>query len=77
MQARDFCFWLQGYAELNADDITREGLTGKQAKIIMQHLDMVFLHDIDKDGVSEEGQEALNTLHNSYSVDPGKTLVRC
>ena len=76
MQARDFCYWLQGYFELNADDITREGLTGGQMKKITKHLDMVFYHDIDKDGVSEEGQEALNHLHGT-PIDGSNIIMRC
>jgi hypothetical protein len=81
MKARDFCYWLQGYAELNADDITREGLTGKQAKIIMNHLSMVFLHELDKEDVSEAEAEALNLLHKQdplhNPVGPNGIVYRC
>ena len=43
MNTIDFCFWLQGYFEINGkNDITQE-----QAEIIKKHLNLVFKHEID------------------------------
>ena len=37
MTPQDFCYWLQGHFELNGPNITPE-----QAKIIQDHLQLVF-----------------------------------
>lgn len=41
MQARDFCFWLQGYFEIAGD----KELSAEQAAVIKQHLVFVFKRD--------------------------------
>lgn len=38
MNERDFCYWLQGYFELNG---TRE-LSAKQVEIVREHLQLVL-----------------------------------
>lgn len=40
MQHRDFVYWLQGYFELTPDG----PLTAEQAKVIKEHLALVFEH---------------------------------
>ena len=45
MQARDFCFWLQGFFELTG---VTGGLEAAQAQMIRDHLNLVFQHDISK-----------------------------
>lgn len=42
MQTRDFCFWLQGFFELNPDS---NKLSKEQVELIKTHLDLVFKHD--------------------------------
>lgn len=44
MKSRDFCFWLQGYFEINNLDTP---LTVMQQEVIKKHLAMVFIHEID------------------------------
>lgn len=44
MTSRDFCYWLQGFFELQG---TNEALTTEQVQIIRNHLKLVFLHEID------------------------------
>lgn len=44
MQSRDFCFWLQGFFELNENART---ISAAQAQIIRRHLDLVFTHEIE------------------------------
>lgn len=41
MQAKDFCFWLQGMFEV----VDPKELTSEQVAIIKQHLALVFKHD--------------------------------
>ena len=44
MTSRDFAYWLQGFFELTDSDT----VTLEQVKMIKNHLNMVFHHDIDK-----------------------------
>ena len=44
MTSRDFCYWLQGFFELQG---TNQALTPEQVQIIKIHLKLVFLHEID------------------------------
>ena len=44
MKATEFCYWLQGYFEI-AGEIPQ--LTKSQLEIVKNHLNLVFLHDID------------------------------
>ncbi len=66
MKSRDFCYWLQGFFELkDANDITTS-----QAKVIQDHLSMVFIHEIDPSFPATQ-QVALTTAHNK------DTNIRC
>jgi hypothetical protein len=44
MTSRDFCYWLQGFFELQGGN---QALTPEQIQIIKNHLKLVFLHEID------------------------------
>ncbi len=48
MTSRDFCFWLQGYLEINRANGAPElpVLNTSQVRMIAEHLDLVFAHDI-------------------------------
>lgn len=72
MKATEFCYWLQGFSELNqaAEQYTKQ-LTPEQVEIIQRHLTLVFVHDIDPQAGPPEYQEALNKIHG------GSTLYRC
>ena len=72
MNTIDFCFWLQGYFEINGKaEITRE-----QAKIIKNHLNLVFKHEIDplRESQTTTPTSVLNHTHNPSKND---TLLRC
>lgn len=69
MKATEFCYWLQGYFELTAN--TGQGMSEAQVKVIRQHLDMVFIHDIDP-SYPKEQQSALSHAHK-----PEKPIPRC
>ncbi len=58
MKSRDFCYWLQGYFEI-ADSYA---LSVKQVEVIRNHLNMVFIHEIDPSYPIEQ-QEALDDAH--------------
>ncbi len=62
MKSRDFCYWLQGCFELSPT----ADLSAKQVDIIKNHLNMVFIHDIDPSFPASQ-QVALTTAHNKDS----------
>ena len=68
MTSRDFCYWLQGYFEINTPDSIQE----KQTEIIKKHLALVFKHEIDPSMGDKEHQDVLNEIH--YPVGP---VYRC
>jgi len=79
MTSRDFCYWLQGYFEIqeaghppNAKvDI---GITSERVAVIKKHLALVFAHDIDPSAGPPEHQAKLDHIHHNAS-DGG--LIRC
>jgi hypothetical protein len=77
MQARDFCFWLQGYFEIAEETAQKPApLTADQVDMIRRHLALVFKHEIDPSMGGEAHQTNLNKIHNQ-----GKTIdtmvLRC
>ena len=82
MTSRDFCYWLQGALEVFAP----ETLTKEQVKIISNHLNLVFKHEIDPiiDGGDPKKKEELGKIHNAGKTMPSTFLgdyedglVRC
>lgn len=51
MTTRDFCFWLQGFAEVHRDAPSPE-----QWEVIKRHLNLVFAHDIDPSMPDKDGK---------------------
>lgn len=64
MKSRDFCYWLQGYFEI---DNTGEDLDSHKVEIIQRHLNMVFEHEIDP---SFPDIKKLRKIHNTNDIDP-------
>lgn len=52
MKSRDFVYWLQGFAELNKNEPPDE----TQWKIIRNHLNLVFKHEIDPSMPDPDGE---------------------
>lgn len=46
MTSRDFAYWLQGLFELAGEDC--KSLDERQTSLIKAHLQLVFVHEIDK-----------------------------
>ncbi len=67
MNSIDFCFWLQGYFELSTDDGSNAMLTSSQVKAVKNHLDLVFLHEIDplRESETPVKPNVLNALHGN------------
>lgn len=63
MTSRDFCFWLQGFFELQGSSVT---LTTHQVDLIKKHLALVFKHEIDPSMGTDEHQKELNEIHSAF-----------
>jgi hypothetical protein len=66
MTSRDFCYWLQGFFEING--VRQNGtvqLTVEQTVTIRAHLDMVFKHEIDPSMGDAAHQDVLNKIHET------------
>ena len=62
MNSRDFCYWLQGFFEISTHD-GKAGLSPTQTKTIKNHLDMVFVHEIDPSHGDAAHQAELAKAH--------------
>lgn len=69
MKAVEFCYWLQGCFEISNPI---GGLSPEQVDIIQKHLNMVFIHEIDKSYPPLQ-QKALNEAHSGIE----NTKIRC
>lgn len=76
MTSVEFCYWLQGYFELQTE---QSSLTKGQTELIQRHLSLVFKHDIDPKAGSAAVQAALQEIHDGKpGVNAhGQTLYRC
>lgn len=63
MTSRDFCYWLQGYFEINATAASHPELSVEQVDCIRKHLALVFIHEIDPSAGPPEHQAKLNAVH--------------
>jgi len=65
MTARDFCYWLQGYIELQG---AHAKIDEAQLACIRNHLALVFKHDIDTPDPTGE----LQATHDGKPKTPAK-----
>lgn len=83
MTSRDFCFWLQGYLEIEgaADQgmATKSfGLTTAQTDCVRRHLALVFKHEIDPSMGDKNQQALLDKIHQAgYERPPKDPIIRC
>ena len=69
MTSRDFCYWLQGILEFS--DI--KTMTEPQLAMVRNHLNMVFIHEIDPSHGDAAHQVELSKVHKGgggYSKPP-------
>ncbi len=71
MTSRDFCYWLQGYFEIENNQPRPEEfsatLNSEQIKMIRNHLAMVFKHEIDPSFGGPEKQVELAKAHEGFA----------
>ena len=73
MTSREFCFWLQGFFELDDKGVKRSDyvLTHQQMHAIRQHLSLVFKHEIDPSMGDKKHQDELNEIHEKPECQGG------
>lgn len=64
MNARDFCYWLQGFFEIAGTLPPENGLADAQVECIKRHLKMVFATEIDP-SFPKQLQSEMTRLHGS------------
>lgn len=69
MTSRDFVYWLQGFMELSETS----NLSERQVDMIKNHLNLVFVHEIDPQDGGPEVQTKLNMVHKGTQG----VMVRC
>lgn len=76
MTSRDFCYWLQGYFELTEelDTALVKDFSRSQLATIKNHLNMVFIHEIDPSFPAEQ-QLALDAAHKPKPQIGGKKII--
>lgn len=73
MTSRDFCYWLQGFFEINGSSGNKyQDVTSGQVECIQKHLKMVFVTEIDP-SFKPAITSALNDIHNPG----GAPVMRC
>lgn len=68
MTSREFCYWFQGWLEIQNPSFIEES----QLDVIKKHLNLVFKHEIDPSYGDDKKQKILNDIHN-----PNNKLIRC
>lgn len=74
MTSRDFCYWLQGYFEINS--VTDDNLSSEQVQCIRKHLNLVFKHEIDPSAGPPEHQAELNAIHDPKTIEAVEALAK-
>jgi len=84
MTSRDFCFWLQGYFEIEQERAGEQApaLGAGQVACIKKHLALVFVHEIDPSAGPPAKQDELNKIHGTAAptiggVGPHGQVYRC
>jgi hypothetical protein len=83
MKASEFCYWLQGFFEINRVGVAegRDVLNKSQMEMIERHLALVFKHDIDPKQGTPEHQAELQSIHDGKpqigGVGPSGEIYRC
>jgi erythromycin esterase-like protein len=83
MTSRDFCYWLQGYLEIqSASGVGLNALNELQVKQIKNHLALVFVHEIDPANAATVPPETAQAVHDGTAkigggVGPNGEIYRC
>jgi len=78
MKSTEFCYWLQGFFELSDS----KELSPKQVESIKNHLNLVFLHEIDPSYSDDKKvQQTYQNIHDGvesyFSELKNEPKMRC
>jgi hypothetical protein len=73
MKSRDFCYWLQGFFEVQEAgrgerQLGGRDLSNEQVLCIQRHLNMVFKHEIDPSNGTPEHNLDLSKIHRGVET---------
>jgi hypothetical protein len=71
MTSRDFCFWLQGYLEIETAGGEEPLINRAQVACIQRHLQLVFKHEIDPSMGGAHKNKILDDIHTASGGFPG------
>jgi hypothetical protein len=78
MTARDFCYWLQGVFEVGIGGNTGVPLSAEKVTVIRNHLNLVFIHDIDPTIPGDPAKlQAVHDGDKIGKVRPDGSIARC
>jgi hypothetical protein len=79
MTSRDFCYWLQGYFEINGASKGERVMNAGQIEMVERHLSLVFKHEIDPSMPDPAG--VLQAIHDGKAhigkIGPNGEVYRC
>lgn len=76
MKASEFCYWLQGYFEIQEHE-KAPTLNVEQVQVVRNHLALVFKHEIDPSYENLDPQEA-QQIHDGMGGKSDSGIVhRC
>jgi hypothetical protein len=81
MTTRDFCFWLQGFFEMDKKGLKKSeyNLSHQQIQSIQDHLNLVFAHDpvfqreITKVEIKTESKQDFQDMISKMGLQSGTT----
>ncbi len=78
MTSRDFCYWLQGFLEINGVENSpgTQIMSRKQVEMIQKHLSMVFVHEIDPSVGSINHQQELTEIHSGFPRTEAEAVAK-
>lgn len=79
MTSQSFCYWLQGFFEIGGSNAQ---ISPAQVAIIRNHLNMVFVHEIDPsipdpNGTLQSIHDSKESLINFYDGTHDTPSMRC
>lgn len=75
MNSIDFCYWLQGYFEISGET----ELNAEKLKIVKNHLNLVFTHEIDplRESQTSATPAELTNVHLGHNPTGNDEKIRC
>ncbi len=81
MTSREFCYWLQGFFEIEGKARSTNGalegsLNPAQVDAIRAHLNLVFVHEIDPSAGDVVEQAKLDAVHQGVTKEEVRQAIK-